>query len=288
MKKINLLFTSLAMLAFTNCSVESVSEDDLHSNVIIAVQSSIKEQTPNVRFDHSEKGLYHGIIASGTNQKRGKIWVNIDNNSLYEAYVEMVDGAKISYQLNKEDFNVNARTYKFDSDRGSFTINLEDSKHPVFYDTTIDDEPFFAHVLKGTNNRMPISYTGTFTDNAALSGTWNLISSGIPAPEGFGYETISSAVVTFNGSMLTDTVGENFNYPCVANPSFTPQMGSIPGNPNGVIAHNQMSDFNGVTTWDISTAGGLYYNNTCQVIGAGSFSWTSVSGITKTGTIFID
>lgn len=288
MKKINLLLVLISMLAFTNCSVDPANENDLDSNVVIDSQKSIKKQKPNAYFDNSEKGLYHGIIASGTNQKRGKIWINIDNNSSYEAYVEMVGGDKIAYQLNKDAVSFNSKVYTFDSERGSFTINLDDITNPVFYDTTIDNEPFFAHVLKGTNNRMPISLTGTFTDNAALAGTWNLISSGIPAPEGFGYETISSAVVTFNGSMLTDTMGENFNYPCVSNPSFTPQMGSAPGNSNAVLAHSQTSNFNGVTTWDLSTGNGLYFTNTCAVISSGSFSWTSASGITKTGVIFID
>ncbi|MFC4633466.1 hypothetical protein ACFO3O_06085 [Dokdonia ponticola] len=288
MKKIHLLLLVVSTFAFTNCSIDSTDENNLESNVIVDYQNSIKEQVPNASFDTSEKGLYHGIIASGTNQKRGKIWVNIDNNSLYEAYVEMVDGDKIAYHLNKEVTNLTSKLYTFQSETSSFTIHLEDIKHPVFYDIVIDNEPFFAHVLKGTNTRMPISLTGTFTDNAALAGTWNLISSGIPAPEGFGYETISSAVVTFNGSMLTDTMGENFNYPCVSNPSFTPQMGNAPGNTNAVIAHNQMSNFNGVTTWDLSTGNGLYFDSSCNALASGSFSWTSASGITKTGVIFID
>ncbi|MFT5077411.1 MAG: hypothetical protein ACI85B_002481, partial [Flavobacteriaceae bacterium] len=195
MKKLNLLLLIMSIVFFTNCSQEQMVETETNSNLEYNLETPINVQLPNTNYDNSEKGLYHGVIASGINQRRGKIWLNISNNKHYSAYFEMVNGDKITYQLDSESLNFKSSIYNFISDKGSFTVNLNDYNQPVFSNITLDNEEFFAKVVKGKNSRMPFSFTGTFTDNGSFNGTWNLISTGVLAPIGFGYELIDSAVV---------------------------------------------------------------------------------------------
>ena len=280
------------IIFFTNCSKEQIVENNTSSNLNFTKQTPINEQLPHSSFDSSEKGLYHGVIASGVNLTRGKIWVNIGNDSQYNAIVQLVNGDKIFYQLTQEAGSIKSNTYSFSGERGAFNINLNDINEPIIYENTLDNEEVFAKVVKGTNGRMPHSFNGFFTDNVSnptFSGTWNLISTGDLAPEGRGYELINSVVVTFNANMYTDNNFETFNYPCVGNPALNAQMGSLPGNASAVISHEQTSNFHGVTNWDLGTGNGTYTNNMCQFISSGSFSWTHQSnGIMKSGEIYID
>lgn len=289
MKKFKLLLFIFSVVFFTNCSKEQVHEVETNSDLNFAINVPINEQKPSLDFDQSEKGLYHGIIASGVNLTRGKIWVNIGNDNQYNAFVQMVNGDKFSYQLAEENGAVKAKTYSFIGERGAFTINLNNYNEPVISNAILNNEPVFAKVVKGTNGRMPFSFTGTFTDNGSFNGTWNLISTGVLAPEGWGYELINSAVVTFNGNMYSHSSFNTFNYPCVGNPALNAQMGSLPGNNNAVISHSQTSNFSGVTTWDLGTGNGQYTNDSCNLISSGSFTWTnSGNGNMKNGFIYID
>jgi hypothetical protein len=289
MKKLNLLLLIMSIVFFTNCSQEQMVETETNSNLEYNLETPINVQLPNTNYDNSEKGLYHGVIASGINQRRGKIWLNISNNKHYSAYFEMVNGDKITYQLDSESLNFKSSIYNFISDKGSFTVNLNDYNQPVFSNITLDNEEFFAKVVKGKNSRMPFSFTGTFTDNGSFNGTWNLISTGVLAPIGFGYELIDSAVVTFNGNMYSASTFNTFNYPCFPGTPLNAQMGDLSGNPNAVISHSQTSNFSGTTSWDIGAGGGLYYNDACGVVSSGTFSWTNPgNGHVKNGFIYMD
>lgn len=292
MKSLNLIILVTACLVIVSCSKDTDESIEVNSTLIDLNDNPISGQLPNDKYDHSEKGLYHGIIASGTNESRGKIWVNLNNDGQYNAYVEMVDGQNFSYKLANGQTDLQSHLFTFKADNASFTIDVLDYYNPIFTEVIINSQPYFAAALKGTNNRMPISYTGIFRETVVgspFAGTWNLISTGVLAPEGFGYETISMAVVTFYGTMFTDSTFELFNYPCISNPAFNPQMGTIGGNANAVLAHDQTSNFNGTTSWDLGTANGDYYNSACAIVPFGTFSWTSAAtGITKNGFVRID
>tara|TARA_R110002072_G_scaffold118631_2_gene250909 strand:- start:15665 stop:16540 length:876 start_codon:yes stop_codon:yes gene_type:complete len=289
MKQIKpLLALAILTIMLFSCTKDTENIND-EGNLVAQLGNSIKTQTPNKAFDTQANGIYHGIIASGENQSRGKIWINLGNNGNYNAYVEMVEEGAHKFKLvpsNNEE--ANQTEFLFKGVTGQFTLNVSDIQSPVVTNAYLFDLPYFSTVVKSTSQLRAASYTGTFQENGggAFSGTWNLISTGAPAPEGWGYETITSAIVTFNDHMLTDNTFELFNYPCAGTPNCTPQMGSQPGNENAIISHSQTSNFAAPTTWDLSTGGGNYFNNTCGIVTSGTFTWTG--SVTKTGTISID
>lgn len=292
MKLFNPFILIAVCLLMLSCSKETLDSPEAAFTLETSNLNSIAIQIPNSKLDNSAKGIYHGIVASGTTLSRGKIWVNLGNDSSYTAIVEMVGGQHYNYTLDLSASDKEMNRFVFVNKKSSFTIDTSDFLQPILENVVLDQEPYFASAVKGTNNRMPFSLTGTFIEDVAgatFSGTWNLISSGVTAPEGFGYELIGQTVVTFNGNMFTDSTMEQFNYPCIGNPAFNAQLGDFVGNANAIIAHSQTSNFNGTTNWDLGTANGDYYNNSCSLISSGSFSWTSAtSGTTRNGLVFID
>lgn len=292
MKPLKVILIITACIIAASCTRDTIEPIEANFALVDFDQNPISGQLPNEKYDHTQNGLYHGIIASAANMSRGKIWVNLSNDGQYNALVQMVDGQKMYYSLHKQASNINEHFYVFKNDISTFEFDVSNLEQPTFTNVSILSEPFYATAIKGTNGRMPFSFTGIFRETvpgSPFAGTWNLISTGVPAPEGFGYETISAAMVTFNSNMFTDTTSELFNYPCVSNPAFNPQMGSVPGNTNAVIAHAQTSYFNGTTSWDLGTGNGLYFNSACGSVTYGTFSWTSAAtGVTKNGLILID
>ena len=291
MKKNILLLGIVSIVFFTNCSKEQTQNIEANSNLNYTLPTPIKEQRPQANFDLSEKGLYHGVIASGINLTRGKIWINIGNDNQYNAYVELIGGDKISYQLAPEAGSAKTNTFSFIGERGAFTINLNDIDDPLISNNTLDNEEVFAKVVKGTNGRMPFSFTGLFNDDplTGFSGTWNMVSTGVPHP--ILGETISTVMATWNSNMYTDNVMESYDNGCLGLNTL-PLMGDpidFGGFPL-LFTHFQNSTFHGNVDWSISfSQGGGYLDEFCQPMQSGTFAWTHQSnGTMVSGTINFD
>ncbi|RLD30402.1 MAG: hypothetical protein DRI70_01270, partial [Bacteroidetes bacterium] len=81
----------LLALISISCSKESEVTDE-GALLVFTNISTLKDQVPNSLLNESMEGIYHGVVASGSTQSRGKIWVNVANNSNYNALIELVDG----------------------------------------------------------------------------------------------------------------------------------------------------------------------------------------------------
>ena len=87
MKPIKSVF-ALAVFSFLllACSQENEIIDESFDLTVI-VDTPIQNQTPHYSFDNNERGIYHGIIVSTTTESRGKIWINMGNDTQYYAYI---------------------------------------------------------------------------------------------------------------------------------------------------------------------------------------------------------
>lgn len=283
LKKLLLLAT--ATLFLVNCTTEYTDSNQNEDPALLAY--FIKDQTPNPNFDQAYEGLYHGIVASGDTQSRGKIWINLKNDAAVNAYVEMVDGtAKGLYVQNIPDNLTDA--HKFVGSDVSFDLLINQDGEPIITNFILENENHFVNVVKDRSQTRAASFTGTFnaTADPTFNGTWNLISDGtILNPNGLSGEGITSVVVTFNGNMIIDTTFETFDAStCFPNP-FVP----IVFNADRIFAENQTSNFGGTTTWSLVTTGvpDEYCPSVCTTGGCNALSGTySRNGVA--GVIYID
>lgn len=285
MKKLFLLITMVAL-------VMSCSEDNLETETDLVKQQNIglnaKQQKPLSALDNDNKGLYLGVYVSGSTTERGLIWVNLGNNDDYTAVVEMRNGK--THIFKGEPTSMGESNYHFEAKNAQFDVILENDV-PVIENASLNNELFFGEIVKDRSNVRALALTGTFiSDDTNVSGTWNLIADGsIPNPNGFNGEGITSAIVTWQGNVYTDTSFENYNFPCISDPDFVPIILNFDPNiePDSPYASDQTSDFNGPTTWDlfVNIDGGTEYLDTnCNGVPSGRF----INNGTITGSVFID
>ena len=294
LKKALILLTTGSMLLLS-CETDSIEIVDNTIDLTTQIGVSAKEQVPNQLFDTTKQGIYHGIIASKTSQLRGKIWVNLANNSSYTATVEFVNGDTELFTGFKNAKAANKNRYTFIGDNGSFTV-----VEGVENDFEIDDlylleEDFHAYIIKSRSNRIATSYTGTFNDpsNPSFSGTWNILSNGINSPNGYNGTAISDVIVTFGSTMFTDTTMEEGLFQCDSDSNWVPIVDLVNFTNDGVLAFEQSSDFNGIVNWSLGRSNYInsssYIDTNCNPVSGGTFSWThETTNILRTGQILID
>ena len=288
MKRIKTIIIAItSCVIFTSCQKEIIERSTKSTEIIAQMGLSAKKQTPVSLFDlNTKKGMYHGIIASGTTQDRGKIWINMGNNNSYDAYAEMVDGTNIKFEgvAKKNSF-----IYTYKSEKDSFVVDVSGDE-PIFKNVEKDGEKYFIKAYKHTTKNNVKIVTGRFhsPDNESLKGTWNLLSDGnVVDPNGHGGEAITSVVVTMAGQMMVDNNLELINDTCIPLPDAIPQLSD--NSDAGLIgAYNQISDFNGTTKWSLVFCLGHYLNTKCKRVDSGTFNWTGANGITHSGVIFVD
>tara|TARA_R110002124_G_scaffold254044_3_gene419513 strand:- start:13895 stop:14791 length:897 start_codon:yes stop_codon:yes gene_type:complete len=298
MKRLQLLIAP-AMLSFLllSCAKDT---DSLSDNYDLTHQTATAQfQNPNSNFDNSEKGIYHGIIASTTTQSRGKVWINVGNNGYYNAYIEMVDGAIYNLQLDSSSISEDDgdSTYLFTEQQGSFLLDLNNFNAPFVTNAVFNNQEYTVNVVKSRSTQRASAITATFNELNPVSdfiGTWSLISDGtIANPNGLNGEAITSVIITMEGSVYTDTVFDTFNGTnCFALPDVVPVLNS-----EGVLGHivsaYQTSEFAmGIAKWGLGydPVSSTYTNFLfCESATAGYFEWTNDEGtVTRIGEITVD
>ena len=288
------LISALFMFSFLllACTQENESVDE-QLDLTAQINISIKDQVPQATFDAAAEGIYHGIIASGTTQSRGKVWINVGNDTQYNALIEMVGGTIYNFELQSNNSGEpNPSIYHYKGEGGSLTLDVTNPRTPIITDATLNELPYFSKVVKSRSQNRVMSKTGTFneTGNPALSGTWNLITDGtvVNAPQYTG-EAITASAVTINGNMYTDNTFDTFDSTlCWLDPNMIPVL-NLQGHPDYLATEDQIAIIGSYTVnWSMSFQAGFYYNYmTC--VGRSSGIFTAVSGsTTRNGEIYID
>jgi hypothetical protein len=288
--KLQTLFLSAAcaLLLLTGCEQENVETQDLTASMTAQFNLAADKQAPMAQFDASENGLFTGIFVAGTGIERGELFINLGNNSKYDAVAKMIGGERIIFKRVDQSNEVKENLYFFKAANASFIVTIN-GQSAVITDAQKDNNLFFGVASKATSGGgIPINRTGTFIDPSApgFTGTWNLIADGTnPDPNGLGgSEGITKVVITHGNSMYTDTSFENFDNGCSLPDNFVPELYI-----NFVYALGQSSNsFNGVSNWSLNWVNS-YTDETCQSLLSGSFSWTKAGGgATRTGQLFVD
>lgn len=287
----------LLAVILVSCSIESDGPVDGASLIVSDIDNS-KNQIPNPMYDGSVQGIYHGVVASASTQSRGKIWVDVGNNSNFNALVELVDGSSVSFNLNPENVTETAAmtVFEFTSIHGSFTLDLGEPSSPEISNIVLFNESFYGRVVKSRSSNPPSSTTASFTEigNPSFSGTWNLIADGsISNPNGNNGDGVTSILITINGDLIEDFDIENFDaQTCLGSANYIPTLNSF-GMNDYTISDVQNTPFAGGTSkWYLSYDAftGVYMNyTTCETTSGGTFTWTSSDGtISKMGEIMLD
>ena len=267
-------------------------------DVTAATKVPLNEQTPSFAYDESIFGIYHGVIASGNTLSRGKIWINIGNDTNYNATIELVGGATLHFGLKPQltAFDEEIEVFEFEGSSGSFSLQLSDYNNPQISSVKLDGNLYFGSVVKSRSFSPASVITAIFeeTGNPTFTGTWSLISDGTnPNPNGNGGDGITSLMITFNSEMYEDLVFDSFNASqCLGIPNYIPTINSY-GIPNYTICDYQTTEFAfGMTKWNLGydPTGPNYMNwILCEVLPSGTFSWTSSDNtIMRVGHIVMD
>ena len=286
----------LSLFVFSCSQDQETSDENLNFNV--AKDIAAIDQFPNRTYDESKFGMYHGVVASATSLSRGKIWINVNNNGQYNATIDLVGGAIISFGLKPQFQAIAATTevYEFEGAIGHFVLDISDFNNPILTDVALYNESYFGSVLKSRSNSLANAVTATFSEsgNPAFSGTWNLISDGsIQNPNGDGGEAITSLMITYDGNVYTDLIFESFNADtCLGLPAYIPTIGSN-GLEDFVVCDYQNTEFGtGIAKWnlgyDASTDTYMSWMR-CETVASGDFVWISSDAtMTRVGGIYLD
>ena len=279
------------------CSQENDSIDDSF-NLTAPIYHTPNNQIPSESFDNSENGIYFGVIASGVDRYRGKIWINVGNDNRYNAYVEMVSGKIIQFSLQDEtkEQAATTSTFIFTSSLGSFKLDLSNFNKPIVTGAVFNGIDYFTNLVKSRSHNRASAITTIFeeTGNSEFGGTWNLISDGsITDPNGINGEAVTSLMITMGTQVFIDNSFDNFDASyCLGVADFVPTL-SANSVVNTVMCDYQISLMaGGVVKWSLGydPLEDDYIDwRWCEVISSGKFNWTNFAGDhTRLGTIVID
>jgi hypothetical protein len=298
MKHLKTLFApavfSFLLLA---CSQENDSIDESF-NLTAPIYQTANNQIPNESFDNSENGIYFGVIASGVDRSRGKIWINVNNDNRYNAYVEIVGGKIIQFELQDETREQAAATrkYIFKNSVGSFKLNLNNFNEPKVTNAVFNGTSYFTNLVKSRSHNRASAITTTFEeiDNSEFGGTWSLISDGsITNPNGMNGEAVTSLMITIGTQVFIDNSFDNYDASyCLGVVDFVPTL-----NANFAV-ETVMCDYQttlmagGMVKWSLGydPSEDDYMDwRWCEVKTSGTFVWTSLAGtFTRVGWIMMD
>ncbi|GHC64055.1 hypothetical protein [Ulvibacter litoralis] len=151
MKKI--LYVAIGALLLASCTKDEVSAVDTSMSADLSVM------LPQKSYDTSDKGMYAGVIVANEAQFHGKLWVNIGNDSNVSALVK-TNNEEITFEIASQNGNV----YHFESERGSFDVDVTNYRDVVVSNVSIDQTSGNARVIKETNAAKVQAVLGTFDD----------------------------------------------------------------------------------------------------------------------------
>jgi hypothetical protein len=299
MRHLKTLFASFVFLfLLLACSGENDTLDE-GLNHIAPVYLTANNQIPNEAFDNSKNGIYFGVIASGIDRSRGKIWINVGNDGRYNAYVEMVGGKIIHFTLQGGTRSVSESNsiYIFINTEGSFILDLTNFNEPKVTSALFNNTSYFTNLIKSRSyNRSTTAVTAIFEEigNPIYGGTWNLISDGsLSNPNGINGQGITTLMITMGTQVFIDNSFENYDASyCLGISEFVPTL-----NANGVT-DTVMCDYQtsfmagGRVKWSLGydPLEEDYIDwRWCEVLLSGSFRWTNPSStLMKEGWIILD
>ena len=298
MKHLKTLFAP-AVLSFLllACSQENDTIDD-NINLTAPIYQTANNQIPSESFDNSENGIYFGVIASGEDLSRGKIWINVGNDNRFNAYVEMVGGKIIQFELQdeKREEAATTSTYTFTNSAGSFKLNLSNFNEPIVNNAVFNGASYFTNLVKSRSHNRASAITATFQEigNSEFGGTWNLISDGsITDPNGINGQAVTSLMITMGTQVFIDNSFDNFNASyCLGVVDFVPTLSA------NSVANTVMCDYQtslmagGIAKWSLGydPLEDDYIDwRWCEVISSGTFAWTDLAGTySRIGWIVMD
>jgi hypothetical protein len=298
MKYIKTLFApavfSFLLLA---CSQESEVVDEGFNHTAPVYQTA-NNQIPSESFDNSEDGIYFGVIASGIDMSRGKIWINVGNDNRYNAYVEMVGGKVIQFQLQGEarEEAGTTSTYKFTNSGGSFILNLSDFNAPIITNALFNNTSYFTNLVKSRSHNRAAAVTTTFQeiDNIEFGGTWNLISDGsITDPNGINGEAVTSLMITMGTQVFIDNSFDNYDASyCLGVQDFVPTLSANSVTDTVMCDYQTTFMAGGIVKWSLGydPLEEDYIDwRWCEIISSGTFRWTNQAGtFIREGWIVMD
>lgn len=186
----------MTVLVILSCSKdESALTADNQQNLVHEVNTDLRKQKPNKSFDNDVRGTYAGVIVADNAQFHGKLWLNIGNDGNTNALVETVAGELVHFSIADNANSINAN-YIFESNRGSFEVNLSDFDNVVISNISIDETNGDAFVAKERNGNKRSVNLGTYDNSIAgnTTGTWDIMTAGAG-----GIENIDAVMVTGAG-----------------------------------------------------------------------------------------
>lgn len=304
MKNIFFLF---AALVFVGCSSDKDSEI-INAPATADRVAAVMSTPVDASLDEVNQGLYKGLLASYDLTTKGTIQINTSEKGTLEAGLELI---KVNEGLSRkvyfegtQDLTTPDR-YTFTSDRGSFTITLNDEKKFQVDHFTFDGVDAYLIAYKLTRGVDVSLAMGTFQDDTdpSFNGNWDIINRGgvyiSPAGEHSTFATtlliFDEIVISQGANMYINQDGPQNNDPftetCFYNETLPHGWFYDTTGYRELIAYNQTTTFaTRVATWSLAYyffGGEFIYDtpacNTPAASGYGSFAWDG-----KAGRIFVD
>lgn len=278
MKKLILLL-AVTLVVFS-CSKENVNTE--------TETADLTQMVPSKALDQSTDGLYVGVFGNSDIQElHGKIFVNVNNDGNYTAFIEMVNGNDIKFQGT----NTSKSSIHFTSNRGSFDFNTNALNDERASNVIIDNEESYIVTVKAQSRLVPHVLLGTYEETgneANFYGNWDMLGDDVANPDFCcNSQGLAQLVITHKGTKGPFTV-TSFELTGASNgcmgPGYLPHLFDVSGDgvADGVFMASQTNSIGGNTTnyhiglWD---AGATYYNEDCTaIVTSGTWSIGGRSG----------
>lgn len=203
----NYLSLMLLALSLIQCTTEEIEESvNLEVEYLSTeTQIDIAEMLPNSELDTSFKGLYQGTIVSEDLSFHERVTINLENDGNLSAIIFIEDSENIYFNGIQE----NATSYKFTSDIGYFILEKQENVIQVI-EAKINNVNASLNYVKDLSHQRNMMSLGTFTNNGAITGTWDFT---FTATNGLGFDITELTIVRDGGSsFLLDLAGRNGVY----------------------------------------------------------------------------
>ena len=131
-------------------------------------------------YADSPLGLYKGVFTTNDSEERGVVEIQVINEELAKARIEMVNGDIVSYsgRVNPASFSDRGgitATFRAADGEGSFVFSVNaDGSNPATRSVVHTGKPSFISLLKEDSRLALITSTGLYS-GSGFNGTWNLV-----------------------------------------------------------------------------------------------------------------